>query len=179
MDPATLTLRPAAVRDASHLAVFAARAFRAAFAADNQPDDLEQYINASFASQKIAAELTDPQALFTLAYQNDTLIGYTKLLFGSHPRFIPFPRPVELVRIYVDPERTSQGLGSRLMQACLAVAQERACETIWLGVWERNVRAIAFYRRWGFEQMGTQQFVLGQDVQIDLVMSRSLSEAVE
>lgn len=171
-----LLLRPATPSDASLLAAFADRAFRAAFAADNNPADLEAYLAQAFTPEQLAGEIADPQALFTLAFQDDDLIGYTKLSFGSSPGPFTLPRPVELVRIYVDPERTSQGLGGQLMQACLAAGRERGCEAIWLGVWERNERAIAFYRKWGFTPLGSQQFVLGQDVQRDLVMWRTLAE---
>lgn len=174
MPPAPITLRPAAASDAARLASFAAHAFRAAFAADNDPADLEQYLNASFAPEQIAAEIADPQALFLLLFQDENLIGYTKLQFGRAPADQALERPVELVRIYVDPDRTARGLGSRLMQASLQAAQERGCATIWLGVWERNQRAIAFYERWGFDVIGKQQFTLGQDMQRDLVMSRFL-----
>lgn len=174
--PSSLNIRPATPSDAALLAAFAARAFRAAFAADNNPTDLEHYIATSFTTEQIAAEITDPQALFLLANQNEQLLGYTKLQFGNTPASLHAPHPVELVRIYVDPERLARGLGSRLLEANLQAAKERGCETIWLGVWEHNQRAIAFYHKWGFEVIGEQSFVLGQDVQRDLLMSLPLPD---
>jgi ribosomal protein S18 acetylase RimI-like enzyme len=61
-----------------------------------------------------------------------------------------------------------------LMTAALAAAVERGAETIWLGVWERNPRAIAFYRKWGFEDVGSHDFLLGNDRQIDRLMVRAV-----
>jgi ribosomal protein S18 acetylase RimI-like enzyme len=80
----------------------------------------------------------------------------------------------ELVRIYVDQALIGRGVGAVLMQASLDEARRMGCDAMWLGVWERNERAQAFYRRWGFEVAGTQPFQLGADPQTDLVMGREI-----
>ena len=82
--------------------------------------------------------------------------------------------PIEIQRIYVDPSVIGQGLGAILMQACLDEAEAHEYETIWLGVWEHNHRAIAFYEKWGFDTVGKQLFQLGSDEQTDVIMQRAV-----
>jgi diamine N-acetyltransferase len=80
-----------------------------------------------------------------------------------------------LVRIYLLHAWTGHRLGDVLMKACIEQAQTRGVDVLWLGVWERNERAIAFYKRWGFEPVGTHIFLLGQDRQTDTIMARRVS----
>ena len=51
---------------------------------------------------------------------------------------------------------------------------ERGCDVVWLGVWERNPRAISFYRKVGFAEVGEHVFQLGSDPQRDVVMALTL-----
>jgi diamine N-acetyltransferase len=170
-----LLIRLAVLDDAVHIAEFGARTFEAAFGADNRPQDMQQYIAENFSPQQIERELMDPRSIFLLAHAGERLVGYARLIDGEEPDFVENPDPIELVRIYVEPEFIGAGFGSALMQACLETAQRAGYRSIWLGVWEKNARAIKFYERWGFVKLGTHQFILGQDVQNDLVMGRSLS----
>ena len=79
-----------------------------------------------------------------------------------------------MVRLYVAQEWLGRGVGEALMRACLDEAQRKGCKTIWLGVWERNIRAQAFYRKWNFQAVGEHVFQLGSDPQRDILMERSL-----
>jgi ribosomal protein S18 acetylase RimI-like enzyme len=81
---------------------------------------------------------------------------------------------MEIVRLYVLPESIGHGIGARLMQECIDTATSRGFETLWLGVWERNGRAIQFYQKWGFEEVGSHIFQLGSDAQTDLIMQKPL-----
>lgn len=169
---AALHIHQASAADAGLLAKLGARFFEAAFGADNTPDDMAAYLKANFSPEQMGVELAEPGTQFLLAYLDDLAIGYAKLSAHLAPEFVRGPRPVELARIYIDLNLTSNGYGSALMSACLEAAAERGAETIWLAVWEHNHRAIRFYARWGFEKVGTQPFVLGRDVQNDYVMAR-------
>jgi diamine N-acetyltransferase len=60
------------------------------------------------------------------------------------------------------------------MQSCLDYIQQQGCDTVWLGVWEHNPRAIAFYEKWGFEKFGAHDFLLGTDLQTDILMKKKL-----
>ena len=85
-------------------------------------------------------------------------------------------KPIELVRLYVSRESLGSGVGAALMQACIREAKQRGYETLWLGVWEHNHRAQAFYRKWNFIEVGKHMFQLGDDAQTDILMQRSISE---
>jgi GNAT superfamily N-acetyltransferase len=167
-----LTLRPATPADNLLLAEFGAQTFAAAFAADNTPEDMAAYLAASFSPEKQAAELAEPGALFIIAEDDGAPAGYARLRAAPPPAGIPGWRPLEIVRFYAHPARIGQGIGAALMQACLEEAARRGCDTLWLDVWEKNPRAIAFYQNWGFTQVGEQNFQLGADLQHDLLMAR-------
>lgn len=169
-----IQIRLASVEDTTTIVHFGARAFREAFSAQNDPADMEAYLSASFRQAVIRAQLLDPATLCLLAVQRDELMGYSMLRSNAAPDCVVGADPIELVRIYADPDHKGEGIGSILMRASLRQAAGRAFRTIWLGVWERNEAAIGFYRKWGFSKVGTQRFELGTDIQTDLVMVRQV-----
>ena len=169
---AEINIRHATLADNVLLAEIGARTFRDTFAADNTPENMRAYLAASFSPAKQAAELADRDSLFLIAEIERVAVGYARLREGKPPACIAGQHPIEIARIYADKEWIGRGVGARLMQVCLAEAEKRNCDPIWLDVWERNLRAIAFYRRWGFEPVGTQIFQLGDDPQHDLLMQR-------
>jgi ribosomal protein S18 acetylase RimI-like enzyme len=167
--------------EAAELRDLAERTFRAAFAADNDPADVERYVCRAFAARQIDAELEDPASRFMVATIRDPgnlhqerLVGYAKLRSGPVEPCVSDAAAIELERIYVDQAKLGRGVGAALMAVVLREAAARGHRTIWLGVWEHNHRAIEFYRRWGFEVVGSHVFRLGVDDQTDLVMERPL-----
>jgi ribosomal protein S18 acetylase RimI-like enzyme len=171
-------IRYASAADNHLLAEMAARTFFDSFAADNDPQDMAAYIAASFSPQKQAEELADPLSKFLIAEIDAQVVGYTRLKFGPAPSVIKGQNRVEIARIYAEKEWIGRGVGPQLMQACLDEAIKESCDVIWLDVWELNPRAIAFYRKWGFEIVGRQSFQLGSDIQNDLLMSRAVNLSV-
>ena len=169
---AEINIRHATLADNVLLAEIGARTFRDTFAADNTPENMRAYLAASFSPDRQAAELADRDSLFLIAEIERVAAGYARLREGQAPSCIKGQHPIEIARLYADKAWIGREVGARLMQACLAEAKQRDCDTIWLDVWERNARAIAFYRRWGFEPVGTQVFQLGDDPQNDLLMQR-------
>ena len=143
---------------------------------DNVPADVESYIRDSFRADRLGDELANPDNLFLLACleESDPPLGYAKLRTGTMDPSIKGPHPVELERIYVDHAAIGRGVGAALMRAVLDAARRLGHQTLWLGVWERNARAIAFYKRWEFEVVGDHVFRLGSDEQTDLIMERTL-----
>jgi GNAT superfamily N-acetyltransferase len=169
---ASITVRLATPADAARLASFAATAFTDTFAADNRPEDMTAYLAESFGEPVQRAELEDPEVTVLLAEKDRELVGYAMLRDGDVPACIERSSTIEIARLYAGKRWIGAGIGARLMQCCLDEARTRAKATIWLGVWERNARAIAFYRRWGFADVGSQSFTLGGDLQTDRVMAR-------
>ncbi len=178
MPAATVTIRRATPADNVLLADIGARAFFDTFAVDNTPENMATYLAASFSPDKQAAELADPRGLFLIAEVAGQTAGYARLHEGPPPTGAASAhRPIEIARFYALKAWIGQGVGAALMTACLAEARQLSCDAIWLDVWERNPRAIAFYRRWGFAEVGTQAFLLGDDRQTDVLMQRAVGAA--
>jgi ribosomal protein S18 acetylase RimI-like enzyme len=165
-------LRRAGADDAALLAELGARTFYDTFAADCSPEDMTAYLAASFSAEKQAAEIADPLVAYFIAEIDGTTAGFAQLRAGGAPACISGALRIELARIYVLQEWFGRGVGEALMRASLDEAQRAGHQTIWLGVWEHNTRAIAFYERWGFAFAGTYEFKLGRDRQTDHVMVR-------
>jgi ribosomal protein S18 acetylase RimI-like enzyme len=155
------------------LAELGRRTFRDTFAADNTDSDMATYLDGAFGERIQSAELAHADSLFLIAHVDDVAVGYARLNLGPAPSCIPGTRPVEIRRLYSDASWIGRGVGAALMTACLDTAVAHARDVVWLDVWERNRRAIAFYRKWGFEVVGEADFVVGDDVQHDLLMSRA------
>jgi diamine N-acetyltransferase len=165
-------LRYATPADNILLAELGAETFADSFAADNTPEDMNAYLTASFSPEQQALELADSAATFLVIEVDGAAVGYAHLSLGAAPALTVGRKPMEIVRIYARAEWIGKGVGTRLMQACLDEAAQAGCDVVWLGVWERNPRAIGFYRKWSFEQVGTQVFQLGEDLQTDWIMAR-------
>ena len=167
-------IRPATAADVEQVAALAGRTFRDTFAADNSPDDMDAYVRDSFSLDRVRSELADDANTFLLAFVDggEQPTGYAKLRTGTTEPNVKGPDPVELERLYVDRSAIGHGVGAALMRAALDEARSAGHGTVWLGVWERNWRAIAFYEKWGFETVGDHVFRLGSDAQRDLIMER-------
>jgi ribosomal protein S18 acetylase RimI-like enzyme len=110
-----------------------------------------------------------------LADDAGTLVGFAQLGWGSRTPSVTALRPVELQRLYVTRPAHGTGVAHELMNEVLRLAREHAADHLWLGVWEHNPRAIAFYRKYGFREVGEHVFLLGRDPQRDLILVRSVS----
>lgn len=175
--PEPVDIRIATPADAEALAALAERTFRDTFAGDNAADDMEAYVGESFSPDRVRAELADGANTFLLAFVGGrhSPAGYAKLRTGTAEPCVTGPAPVELQRIYVDRGAIGHGVGAALMRAGLEAAREAGHRTLWLGVWERNARAIAFYRQWAFATVGEHLFRLGSNDQRDLIMARPVA----
>lgn len=171
MNADVIVIRRAVVSDAAAVASFGARTFADAFAADNTPDDMATYLSHAFGEPQQRGEIEDAGVVTLVAESGVDLVAYAQV---RRTAYAGAPGSVELRRFYVDRAWHGSGIASRLMQAADEAARGLARGTIWLGVWERNTRAIAFYRKCGFEVVGSQTFVLGNDRQTDHIMTRAL-----
>jgi ribosomal protein S18 acetylase RimI-like enzyme len=170
-----IRIRQAAIQDNELLAEIGSETFYDSFAADNTPEDMAAYLSASFNPAKQGIELADSQSRFLIAEINDEVVGYTQLRFSPVPQVIAGQKPIEIARFYARKQWIGKGIGAHLMRGCIQEAKAAGCDAIWLDVWDRNLRAIAFYRNWGFTEVGEQTFQLGNDLQHDLLMAKPLS----
>lgn len=163
-------IRRAYSSDALLLAGLGASTFAETFAAENTPEDMSAYLAQSFTPARLADELADAKATFLLAFVGGEAAGYAKLYQGEPPACVTGESPTELARLYVGKKWLGVGVGRELMRRCVDEARRSGAGVMWLGVWEHNLRAQAFYRKWGFTPVGRQVFRLGADAQTDWVM---------
>jgi ribosomal protein S18 acetylase RimI-like enzyme len=172
-----ITTRQATTADAALLAELAATTFSDSFAADNSAENMKLYMDKAFGESIQRAEIADSQRTVFFAEQDGEVVGYTMLNEGPVPASVGDDSALEIARFYSVKRAIGTGVGATLMQKCIDEAAARGKRTIWLGVWSRNTRAIAFYQRWGFVHVGTQSFTLGHDQQSDHIMARRATEA--
>jgi diamine N-acetyltransferase len=169
-----ITIRRATTADAAMLAMHGARMFAETFAADNRPEDMTAYLALSFGPAIQAREIADPAKTFLVAESAEAVVGYAVVSESERPPMVHEPSAVELVRFYIDAPFHGTGAARVLMRAVDDEARRRGARAVWLDVWERNPRAIRFYEKCGFRDVGAQRFLLGDDVQRDRVMLREL-----
>lgn len=163
-------IRRGIASDAPALAAFAARTFSEAFGADSRPEDVQAHLASSYGIPQQTRELTDPNVVTLLAHQGETLVAYAQVRRKVPPPCVDHPEPIELHRFYVDRPAHGSGVARLLMSAVHDVARERGAEHLWLSVWERNSRGIAFYKKVGFQDVGSTDFYVGSDRQADRVL---------
>lgn len=170
----TVQIRLASAEDAALVADMSRRTFYDAFAAQNTPENIAHYMDEQFTRESLMAEVGMPGNIFLLACLDGQPVGYARLLEHAPPPEIGEGQGIEIVRIYAEQSAIGKGVGAALMQYSIDLGREKGMKWIWLGVWEHNHRAIAFYSKWGFEKFGDHPFVLGADVQTDWWMRRKL-----
>jgi ribosomal protein S18 acetylase RimI-like enzyme len=170
-------IRRGVATDAAALADLAARTFRETFAADNRPEDMALHLAQTYGLSQQHAELVDPEIITLLAESDGQLAAFAQLRVGVAPECVTGESPIELWRFYVDRPWHGRGVAQALMRRVESEVARRGGRTLWLGVWEHNERAKAFYRKHGFVDVGSQVYMVGTDAQTDRVWVRSLSEA--
>lgn len=169
-------LRKITPADTAALRQLALQTFTDAFAAGNSQENMQTYIDEAFSEERLRQELNDPASVFYFAITGGKPSGYLKLNFAAAQTELKDNKSVEIERIYVLQEFHGQQVGQALFNKALEIAAERHADYIWLGVWEKNPRAIRFYEKNGFVPFGTHLFKLGDDEQTDVLMKRVLAK---
>ncbi|HEX5715660.1 MAG TPA: GNAT family N-acetyltransferase [Thermoanaerobaculia bacterium] len=169
-------IRRGVVSDAPALSAFAARTFAETFGAENRPEDMQVHLASSYGVPQQTRELANPDVVTLLAHQGETLIAYAQVRRQVPPPCVTQERPIELHRFYVDRPAHGSGIARVLMSAVHQAASELGGQHLWLGVWEHNPRAIAFYTKVGFVDVGSKDFYVGSDRQTDRVLVAVVGE---
>ncbi len=170
----SITTRYATLADAEAIALLSRQTFYDTFAEFNIKEDMDKFMTESFSMEKLTAEVGLPQYVFLIATLNNEMAGYAKLSEGKQPAELDNLASIEISRIYAAKQTIGYGVGKALMEECIRVAKEKNKKIIWLGVWGENERAINFYKKFGFEKFGEHDFLLGNDLQTDWLMKKTL-----
>ncbi len=171
MEKNTITVKRAGIADAALIADLSRTTFYQAFAKDNTESDMALFMNEQFTKEALMQEVVEENGIFLLAYDGDEAVGYARIRVENK---LKQEAAIEVARIYALDSAIGKGVGKALMETCLHIAQEMQMKAVWLGVWEMNERAIAFYEKWGFEKFGEHKFLLGTDLQTDCLMKKIL-----
>lgn len=169
-----ISIRKASANDAAKLAAIGRMTFVETFAEVNTKEDMHQYVSKAFTEKQLLIELAEPGSTFLMAFERDRLAGYAKLRSSQNPKELSDNKALELQRIYARKSYQGKKVGQQLMEYSLDMAKAMGYDTLWLGVWEYNPKAITFYEQWGFEKFGKQTFTLGYDVQTDILMKKKI-----
>lgn len=173
-----LEIRIAKAKDAEMIASLSAMTFWDTYRDNPNVDvtNIKAYMSKAFTIEKITKELADGNTIFLIAEDENQQIGYAKLLVGSRESIISSERPLEISRIYLKREFFGKGFGSILLQQCLDRGKQEGCDSVWLSVWQHNQRAIKFYKKKGFENIGTHIFHLASLQETDFIMERKIDK---
>lgn len=170
-----IAYRDAAPGDGPELAAMAKRCFTDAFGSLYRASDLAAFLDSAFGVGGLPSHIDDPDFAVRLATDDAAIVGFAKV----GPNALPFPdaetaNAVELYQLYVLGSHHGDGVGPALMDWAIAEARARGADTLALTVYVDNHRAQAFYRRYGFVDVGRFDFPVGEHVDEDRLMVLAL-----
>jgi ribosomal protein S18 acetylase RimI-like enzyme len=171
---ASMTIKKASTEDLETIQNVGRETFYETFAKHNSEDEMQKYLDESFASEKLIKELTTLDSQFFIAWEGESPIGYLKLNSGKAQTELQDENSIEIERIYVKSKYHGKKMGQILYDKALEIALQEKKKYLWLGVWEENVRAVNFYKKNGFVEFDKHIFKLGNEEQTDLMMRKFL-----
>ncbi len=171
-----IEIRKVTIKDLDELQKIGRQTFYETFASGNTEENMSKYLEESFSVAKLTTELSDKNAEFYFATLDNKVIGYLKLNFGQSQTELQDNKAVEIERIYVLKEYHGKGVGQLLLDKAINIARQKKADFVWLGVWEKNLRAINFYKKNGFVEFDKHIFKLGNDEQTDIMMKLKLND---
>jgi diamine N-acetyltransferase len=169
-----LTIRPASERDVPMLIELGIRTFTDTYGHANDAAELAAHAAATYDVAEVTSALRDPLVIYLVAEVGSQPAGFAKLVLESIEEGVDAASPAELNQLYVAAEQHGKGVGRALLTGCVDRAHGAGCDVLWLGVWEANPKAIAFYERFGLRRIGTHGFRLGTQLQTDVLMAMTL-----
>ena len=174
MDFNELKISEVQENELSKLRHISIQTFTDTYGSYNTDENLRNYLSDNFSEQKIKEEWENPQSWFYFARLGEQIIGYIKLNQGKAQTEFMENDSIEIERIYLIQSFQGKKLGGKLVEKALEVARINKGRSVWLGVWEKNRKAINFYEKCGFRKFGTHIFELGTDKQTDYLMKKSV-----
>lgn len=169
-----IDIKKATIKDLVQLQKIGRQTFHETFSSSNSVENMKTYLSEGFSADKLTTELNDKNAAFYFATLNTDVIGYLKLNFGASQTALKDQNALEIERIYVLNQFHGKKVGQILYDKAIEIARQKNVDYVWLGVWEKNQRAISFYQKNGFTPFDTHIFKLGNDEQTDIMMKLKL-----
>ena len=170
----TISIKKCTLEDLHSLQKISYETFNETFKNQNSPENMNAYLEKAFNLEQVEKELSNRSSQFFFVFYNQELAGYLKVNTNEAQSEKMGDQSLEVERIYIKNTYQKQGLGKYLLNKAIEIAQEQNKENIWLGVWEKNENAIAFYKKMGFDQIGAHSFYMGDEEQTDFIMSKPL-----
>ena len=171
-----ISIAPVSIDDLTKLQTISRSTFAQTFNEHNNPEDMQAYLDNSFSIEKLSAELNNKNSAFYFAVDNsiNSVVGYLKVNTGDAQSEKKDLDAFEIERIYVDKTYFGKKVGQLLFDKAIEIAKSKKVSYVWLGVWEENHRALAFYTKNGFKAFDKHLFKLGNDEQSDILMKLHL-----
>ena len=170
----TMTIKKCTLVDSHALQAISVETFTETFKDQNSPEHLNSYLERAYNLEQLEQELANYSSQFFFVYFIQEVAGYLKVNTDEAQSEVMGTDSLEVERIYVKKKFQKHGLGKHLLNKAMEIALEQKKKKIWLGVWEENENAIAFYQKKGFVQTGSHSFYMGDDEQVDLIMTKTL-----
>ena len=148
--------------------------FNETFKDQNSPENMKAYLERAFSLEQLERELSNRYSQFLFVYFDNEVAGYLKVNRNDAQSEKMGEQSLEIERIYIKSQFQKHGLGKYLLNQAIEIANELHKKEIWLGVWEKNENAIAFYKKMGFVQTGTHSFYMAEEEQLDYIMTKTL-----
>lgn len=169
-----MIIRKCTIEDLGLLREISVETFKDTFEDRNSPENMKTYLDRAFNIKQLEEELLNDSSEFYFIYLDEDIAGYLKLNTNDAQSETMGNDSLEVERIYVRRKFHKQGLGKLLINKAIEIAIEQNKDKIWLGVWEKNENAISFYKKMGFAQTGAHSFYMGDEEQIDIIMTKIL-----
>ncbi|WP_049502912.1 GNAT family N-acetyltransferase [Streptococcus oralis] len=167
-------IRKVEIADVEVLAKLAKQTFRETFAHDNTEEQLQEYFEEAYNLRVLLTELEDPDSESYFIMHEEEIAGFLKVNWGNARTERELENAFEIQRLYVLQTYQGFGLGKQLFEFALELAENNGFSWAWLGVWEHNTKAQAFYNRYGFEKFSQHRFMVGQKVDTDWLLKKKL-----
>lgn len=170
-----IIIRIADKQDAELIADLSRKTFYETFATHNTKENMEKFMNKQFSKKELMKEVGTLGNIFFIAFDKDVPVGYARMRESINHEKLGKANAIEIARLYASNKVIGTGVGKLLMQTCIDKAVQMKKQIIWLGVWEKNKRAIEFYTKWGFEKFAEHPFLLGDDIQNDWLLKKTVT----
>ncbi|MCI2255282.1 GNAT family N-acetyltransferase [Domibacillus sp. PGB-M46] len=170
----TVNIKKCTLKDSHKLQEISYETFNETFQHQNSPENMNAYLKRAFNLKQLEKELSNISSQFFFIYFNNEAAGYLKVNTDDAQSEEMGDEALEVERIYIINKFQKHGLGKHLLNKAMEIAMEHNKKKVWLGVWEKNENAIAFYKKMGFVQTGAHSFYMGDEEQIDFIMTKTL-----